>query len=138
MKSMPKRTKFRKVCKGKIGRLETRSIKLEFGRYGLQVMEKSRLSARQLEAFRRVLSRRTKRIGQIWFRVFPQKPYTSKPLEVRMGKGKGAVSYWAADVRPGRVIVELDGVPYSVAMDALKGAKAKLPCTSRIMVIPSA
>nr|BBQ05364.1 50S ribosomal protein L16 [Hemiarma marina] len=130
---MPNRTKFRKVCKGRIGRLETRSIDLRFGSYGLQVLERSRISARQLEAFRRVLSRRTKRMGQVWFRVFPQKPYTSKPLEVRMGKGKGSVDYWAADVRPGRVIVELDGIPESVAIDALQGARAKLPCTSRIL-----
>ena len=133
MKMMPNRTKFRKVCKGRIGRLETRSIDLRFGSYGLQVLERSRISARQLEAFRRVLSRRTKRMGQVWFRVFPQKPYTSKPLEVRMGKGKGSVDYWAADVRPGRVIVELDGIPESVAIDALQGARAKLPCTSRIL-----
>ena len=133
MKMMPNRTKFRKVCKGRIGRLETRSIDLRFGSYGLQVLERSRISARQLEAFRRVLSRRTKRMGQVWFRVFPQKPYTSKPLEVRMGKGKGSVDYWAADVRPGRVIVELDRIPESVAIDALQGARAKLPCTSRIL-----
>lgn len=134
MKILPNQTKYRKVQKGKIGRLETRVVRLEFGSYGLQGLERARLSGRQIESFRLVLSRRTKKAAQIWFRVFPHKPFTGKPLEVRMGKGKGLVDYWAAEIKPGRILVELDGVPESLALDALKSAQAKLPFKTRIVI----
>lgn len=134
---MPSRTRFRKQRTGRIGRLETRTVSLSMGRYGLQVLERARLSGAQLEAVRRVLSRRMSRRGKVWFRVFPHVPVTSKPLEVRMGKGKGAVDHWVADVRPGRMIVEVEGVPPSIALHALAGGQSKLPCLTRILTRPA-
>lgn len=133
---IPKRTKFRKMRKGRIGRLETKVVGLAFGSYGLQTLESVRLSAAQLEAVRRVLSRRMKRNGQIWFRIFPDRPVSAKPAEVRMGKGKGSTSYWAAYAKAGRMLVEIEGVPQAVALDALEGAKAKFPCLLRIVKRP--
>jgi large subunit ribosomal protein L16 len=134
MKILPNQTKFRKVQKGKIGRVETRVVDLKFGSYGLQGLERARFSGRQIESFRLTLARRTNKVAQIWFRVFPHKPFTGKPLEVRMGKGKGLVDYWAAEIKPGRILVELDGVSENVALEALKSAKAKLPFKTRIVI----
>lgn len=136
MNWMPSRTRFRKACKGRIGRLETRTVGLHFGSYGLQILERARISGAQLEAVRRVMMRRMQRTGKVWFRVFPHKPVTAKPLEVRMGKGKGSVDHWVAEVRPGRILVELEGVSPTVALHALSGGRSKLPCLSRILKRP--
>ncbi|WP_420428870.1 50S ribosomal protein L16 [Algiphilus sp.] len=123
----PKRTKYRKQQKGKNRGLALRGNKVSFGEYGLKCMEHGRLSARQIEAARRAINRHVKRGGKIWIRVFPDTPVTSKPLEVRMGKGKGNVEYWAAKVQPGRMIYEMEGVSEEVAREAFRLAAAKLP-----------
>jgi len=123
----PKRTKYRKQQKGKNRGLAQRGNKVSFGEYGLKCMEHGRLSARQIEAARRAINRHVKRGGKIWIRVFPDTPVTSKPLEVRMGKGKGNVEYWAAKVQPGRMIYEMEGVTEEVAREAFRLAAAKLP-----------
>ncbi|MBY8966703.1 50S ribosomal protein L16 [Algiphilus sp.] len=123
----PKRTKYRKQQKGKNRGLALRGNKVSFGEYGLKCMEHGRLSARQIEAARRAINRHVKRGGKIWIRVFPDTPVTSKPLEVRMGKGKGNVEFWAAKVQPGRMIYEMEGVSEEVAREAFRLAAAKLP-----------
>lgn len=123
----PKRTKFRKQHKGRNRGLAERGSKVSFGEFGLKAIDRGRLTARQIEAARRVITRRVKRGGKIWIRVFPDKPITQKPLEVRMGKGKGNVEYWVAQIKPGRVIYEMEGVPEDVAREALMLAAAKLP-----------
>jgi len=123
----PKRTKFRKQHKGRNRGLAERGSKVSFGEFGLKAVDRGRLTARQIEAARRVITRRVKRGGKIWIRVFPDKPITQKPLEVRMGKGKGNVEYWVAQIKPGRVIYEMEGVPEDVAREALMLAAAKLP-----------
>lgn len=123
----PKRTKFRKQQKGRNRGLAERGSKVSFGEFGLKAVARGRLTARQIEAARRVITRRVKRGGKIWIRVFPDKPVTQKPLEVRMGKGKGNVEYWVAQIQPGRVLYEMEGVPEDVAREALKLAAAKLP-----------
>lgn len=123
----PKRTKFRKQHKGRNRGLAERGSKVSFGEFGLKAIGRGRLTARQIEAARRVITRRIKRGGKVWIRVFPDKPITQKPLEVRMGKGKGNVEYWVALVQPGRMLYEMEGVPEEVAREALTLAAAKLP-----------
>ncbi|MCK7545718.1 50S ribosomal protein L16 [Marinobacter bryozoorum] len=123
----PKRTKFRKVMKGRNTGLAQRANKVSFGEYGLKATTRGRITARQIEAARRTMTRRIKRGGKIWIRIFPDKPISSKPLEVRMGKGKGSVEYWVAEIQPGRMLYEMEGVPEEVARDAFTLAAAKLP-----------
>jgi large subunit ribosomal protein L16 len=123
----PKRTKFRKQQKGRNRGLAERGSKVSFGEFGLKAVARGRLTARQIEAARRVITRRVKRGGKLWIRVFPDKPVTQKPLEVRMGKGKGNVEYWVAQIKPGRVLYEMEGVPEEIAREALSLAAAKLP-----------
>jgi|SRR5918999_362858 large subunit ribosomal protein L16 len=129
----PTRTKFRKAHKGRIKGLATSGNALAFGQFGLKAMEPERLTARQLEAARRALTRHMKRAGQVWIRVFPDVPVSKKPLEVRMGSGKGTPEYWVTRVKPGRIIFELDGVPVNVAREALDLAAAKLPIKTRFV-----
>lgn len=124
---MPKRTKFRKMHKGRNRGLASVGNKVSFGQYGLKAMERGRMTSRQIEAGRRVMTRKVKRGAKIWIRVFPDKPITNKPLEVRMGKGKGSVEYWVAQVQPGRILYEMQGVEESVAREAFELAAAKLP-----------
>ena len=123
----PKRTKFRKQFKGRNRGLATAGSKVSFGEYGLKSLERGRITARQIEAARRAMTRYVKRGGKIWIRVFPDKPITSKPLEVRQGKGKGNVEYWVANVQPGRMLYEMEGVDEAVAREAFRLAAAKLP-----------
>jgi large subunit ribosomal protein L16 len=123
----PKRTKFRKQFKGRNRGVATRGNKVSFGEFGLKAAEFGRITSRQIEAARRALSRHVKRGGKVWIRIFPDKPITKKPLEVRQGKGKGNVEYWVALVQPGRVMFEIEGLPKEMAREALKLAAAKLP-----------
>ena len=123
----PKRTKFRKQFKGKNRGLAHRGSDVSFGEFGLKATDRGRLTARQIEAARRAMTRYVKRGGKIWIRVFPDKPITKKPLEVRMGKGKGAVEYWVAQVKPGKVLYEMEGVTEEVAREAFRLASSKLP-----------
>jgi large subunit ribosomal protein L16 len=123
----PKRTKFRKQMKGRNRGLAQRGSDVSFGEYGLKATARGRITARQLEASRRALTRHIKRGGKVWIRIFPDKPITKKPLEVRMGKGKGGVEYWVAQIQPGRVLFEMEGVPEDLAREAFKLAAAKLP-----------
>ena len=123
----PKRTKFRKMQKGRNRGMAHRGNKVSFGEYGLKATGRGRITARQIEAARRAMNRRIKRGGKIWIRIFPDKPITSKPLEVRMGKGKGSVEYWVAEVQPGKMLYEMEGVAEDVARDAFTLAAAKLP-----------
>jgi large subunit ribosomal protein L16 len=123
----PKRTKFRKMHKGRNRGLALRGSTVSFGEYGLKALSRGRLTARQLEAGRRAMTRHVKRGGKIWIRVFPDKPITKKPLEVRQGKGKGSVEYWVALVQPGRVLYEIEGVTEELAREAFALAAAKLP-----------
>ena len=129
----PKRTKYRKAFKGRIRGAAKGGSNLDFGSYGLKAMEPDRLTARQIEAARRALTRHMKRSGQVWIRVFPDVPVSKKPAEVRMGSGKGAPEFWAARVKPGRVLFELDGVSVQVAREALELAAAKLPIKTRFV-----
>ncbi|WP_019218816.1 50S ribosomal protein L16 [Bartonella florencae] len=129
----PKRTKFRKQFKGRIHGASKGGTDLNFGAYGLKAVEPERITARQIEAARRAITRYMKRSGRVWIRIFPDLPVTSKPTEVRMGKGKGSVDYWAARVAPGRVMFELDGVPEDVAREALRLGAAKLPIKTRFI-----
>lgn len=124
---MPKRTKFRKQMKGRNRGLAHKGSSVSFGEYGLQAVDRGRLSSRQIEAARRTISRQVKRSGQLWIRIFPDKPITKKPLEVRQGKGKGAVEYWVALIQPGRMLYEIEGVSEEMAREAFKLAAAKLP-----------
>jgi len=123
----PKRTKFRKQQKGRNRGLAHRGSKLAFGKFGLKSTGRGRMTARQIEAGRRAMTRHIKRGGQIWIRVFPDKPITSKPLEVRQGKGKGNVEYWVAQIKPGKVLYEMEGVSEELAREAFSLAAAKLP-----------
>ena len=123
----PKRTKFRKVHKGRNRGLAQSGNKVSFGEFGLKAVDRGRITARQIEAARRAMTRHIKRGGKIWIRVFPDKPITTKPLEVRMGKGKGNVDYWVALVQPGSVLYEMEGVSEVIAREAFKLAAAKLP-----------
>ena len=122
----PKRTKFRKVMTGR-NRGLAKGTEVSFGEFGLKAVGRGRLTARQIEAARRAMTRHVKRQGKIWIRVFPDKPITKKPLEVRMGKGKGNVEYWVAQIQPGRVLYEMDGVPEELAREAFRLAARKLP-----------
>ena len=126
----PKRTKFRKQQKGKNRGLASRGSKVSFGEFGLKSTGRGRLTARQIEAGRRAMTRSIKRGGKIWIRVFPDKPITKKPLEVRMGKGKGGVEYWVALIQPGRMLFEMEGVTEEQAREAFKLAAAKLPIST--------
>jgi len=123
----PKRTKFRKMMKGRNRGLALRGSKVSFGEYGLKAVGRGRITARQIEAARRAMTRHVKRGGKIWIRVFPDKPITSKPLEVRQGKGKGNVEYWVAQIQPGKVLYEMEGVSEELAREAFALAAAKLP-----------
>jgi len=123
----PKRTKFRKQMKGRNRGLAQTGNKVSFGEYGLKATERGRITARQIEAARRALTRHIKRQGKVWIRLFPDKPITKKPLEVRQGKGKGNVEYWVALVQPGSMLYEMEGVPEDIAREAFKLASAKLP-----------
>ncbi len=132
----PKRTKFRKAHKGRIKGTAKGGTALTFGSYGLKAMEPDRITARQIEATRRAITRRMKRAGRVWIRIFPDVPVTKKPTEVRMGKGKGSVEFWAAKVKPGRIMFEIDGVSDDVAREALRLGAAKLPVKTKIVTRP--
>jgi large subunit ribosomal protein L16 len=123
----PKKTKYRKQHKGRNRGLATTANKVSFGEFGLKALTRGRLTARQIEAARRAMTRHVKRGGKVWIRVFPDKPITKKPLEVRMGSGKGNVEYWVAQIQPGRMLYEMEGVAEDVAREAFKLAAAKLP-----------
>ncbi len=130
----PKRTKFRKQHKGRIHGEAKGGSDLNFGSYGLKALEPDRINARQIEAARRAMTRHMKRQGRVWIRIFPDVPVTQKPIEVRMGKGKGSPEYWAAKVKPGRVMFEIDGVTEVVAREALRLAAMKMSVKCRIVV----
>ena len=127
----PKRTKFRKMHKGRIKGEAKGGFDLNFGTFGLKALEPERITARQIEAARRAMTRHMKRQGRVWIRIFPDLPVTSKPIEVRMGKGKGSVDFWACKVKPGRVMFEIDGVPEDIAREPLRLAAMKLPIKTR-------
>ncbi|MEO1041541.1 MAG: 50S ribosomal protein L16 [Pseudomonadota bacterium] len=129
----PKRTKFRKQHKGRIKGLAKGGTTLNFGSFGLKAVEPERITARQIEATRRAITRHMKRAGRVWIRIFPDVPVTAKPTEVRMGKGKGSVDRWVAKVKPGRIMFEIDGVPEPLAREALSLGAAKLPIKTRIV-----
>ena len=129
----PKRTKFRKAHKGRIHGTAKGGTTLNFGSYGLKAVEPERITARQIEAARRAITRHMKRAGRVWIRIFPDVPISSKPTEVRMGKGKGSPEYWAARVHPGRIMFEIDGVGDDIAREALRLGAAKLPIKTRIV-----
>ncbi|GAB5512020.1 MAG: 50S ribosomal protein L16 [Hyphomicrobiales bacterium] len=129
----PKRTKFRKQHKGRIKGAAKGGTTLTFGAFGLKAQEPERVTARQIEAARRAMTRHMKRAGRVWIRIFPDVPVTKKPTEVRMGKGKGSVEYWAAKVKPGRIMFEIDGVSEEVAREALRLAAMKLPVKTRFV-----
>ena len=126
----PKRTKYRKQQKGRNRGLAQRSNKVSFGEYGLKATGRGRITARQIEAGRRAINRYIKRGGKVWIRIFPDKPISKKPLEVRMGKGKGSVEYWVAQIQPGRMLYEIEGVSEEVAREAFRLAAAKLSVSS--------
>ncbi|MGX0877959.1 large subunit ribosomal protein L16 [Roseovarius sp. MBR-154] len=130
----PKRTKFRKQFKGRIKGEAKGGSDLNFGSFGLKATEPERVTARQIEAARRAMTRHMKRQGRVWIRIFPDVPVTAKPIEVRMGKGKGSVDRWVCKVKPGRVMFEIDGVGEAVAMEALRLAAMKLPVKTRVVV----
>lgn len=130
----PKRTKFRKMQKGRIKGNATRGASIAFGSFGLKTMDEGFITSRQIESARIAVTRYMKREGKVWIRIFPDKPMTSKPAEVRMGKGKGAPSHWVAPVRPGRIMFEADGVPLEVAKEALRLAAQKLPVRTKFVV----
>jgi large subunit ribosomal protein L16 len=129
----PMRTKFRKAHKGRIRGVATSGASLTFGEYGLKAMEPERVSARQIEAARRAMTRHMKRAGRVWIRIFPDVPVSKKPIEVRMGKGKGTPELWVCRIKPGRILFEIDGVPVQVAREALELAAAKLPIKTRFI-----
>jgi large subunit ribosomal protein L16 len=129
----PTRTKFRKAHKGRIKGIASSGVDLAFGEFGLKALEPERITARQIEAARRALTRHMKRAGRVWIRVFPDVPVSKKPLEVRMGSGKGAPELWVCRVKPGRILFEIDGVPTQLAKEALTLAAAKLPIKTRFI-----
>ena len=129
----PKRTKFRKAFKGRIHGVASSGATLAFGQFGLKALEPERVTARQIEAARRAMTRHMKRAGRVWIRVFPDVPVSAKPTEVRMGKGKGSPEFWAARVAPGRIMFEIDGVPQNIAREAFTLAAAKLPIKTRFI-----
>lgn len=130
----PKRTKFRKAHKGRMRGVAKGGTSLNFGSFGLKAQEPARVTARQIEAARRAMTRHMKRVGRVWIRIFPDLPVSKKPTEVRMGKGKGSPEFWAARVHPGRIMFELDGVSEAVAREALRLAAAKLPIKTRVVM----
>lgn len=132
----PKRTKFRKAHKGRIHGAAKGGFTLNFGSYGLKAVEPERVTARQIEATRRAITRHMKRAGRVWIRVFPDLPVSKKPTEVRMGKGKGSPEFWCAKVKPGRIMFEIDGVSDEVAREALRLGAAKLPVRTKIVTRP--
>ena len=129
----PKRTKFRKQFKGRIHGAAKAGTTLNFGSYGLKALEPERLNAREIEAARRAITREMKRAGRVWIRIFPDVPVSKKPAEVRMGSGKGSTEYWAARVKPGRILFEVDGVSRAIAEESLALAAAKLPIKTRFV-----
>jgi large subunit ribosomal protein L16 len=129
----PMKMKFRKAHKGRIHGLATSGASLSFGEYGLKALEPDRVTARQIEAARRAMTRHMKRAGRVWIRIFPDVPVSKKPLEVRMGSGKGSPELWVARVKPGRIMFEIGGVPIAVAKEALALAAAKLPIKTRFV-----
>lgn len=129
----PKKTKYRKAHKGRIHGLACSGTALNFGSFGLKATEPERITARQIEAARRAITRHMKRQGRVWIRIFPDVPVSKKPLEVRQGKGKGSVEFWACRVKPGKIMFELDGVPESLAREACELASAKLPIKTRFV-----
>ena len=129
----PKRTKYRKAFKGRIHGLAKGGTALNFGAYGMKAVEPGRVTARQIEAARRAISRHIRRVGRVWIRIFPDVPVSSKPAEVRMGSGKGTPEFWVCRVHPGRIMFEIDGVPETVAREAFALAAAKLPIKTKIV-----
>jgi large subunit ribosomal protein L16 len=129
----PKRTKYRKQFKGRIKGVAKGGFDLAFGEFGLKSQEPNRVNAREIEAARRAITRYMKRAGRVWIRVFPDLPVSKKPTEIRMGKGKGSVEFWAARVKPGRILFEIDGVPEDVAKEALRLGAMKLPIMTRVV-----
>jgi large subunit ribosomal protein L16 len=129
----PKRTKYRKQHKGRIHGNAKGGTRLNFGEYGLKALEPERVTARQIEAARRAISRHVKRVGRLWIRIFPDVPVTAKPAEVRMGKGKGSVELWVCRVKPGRIMFEIDGVNEQIAREAFERAAAKLPIKTKFI-----
>jgi large subunit ribosomal protein L16 len=129
----PKRTKFRKMHKGRIHGVAKGGTSLNFGAFGMKAVEPGRVTARQIEACRRAITRHLRRAGRVWIRVFPDKPVSKKPAEVRMGKGKGSVEYWVAPVKPGRIMFEIDGVPPELAEEAIRRGSMKLPVATRFI-----
>ncbi|HAW59608.1 MAG TPA: 50S ribosomal protein L16 [Bacteroidales bacterium] len=132
----PKRTKYRKMQKGRMKGNAQRGHEVAFGSFGLKALEQAFITGRQMEAARQALTRHMKREGQIWIRIFPDKPITKKPAEVRMGKGKGAVEYYVAPVTPGRILFEADGIPLDVAREGMRLAAQKLPIATKFVVRP--
>ncbi len=130
----PKRTKYRKMQKGRMKGLAHRGSTLSFGTFGLKAIEGARITNRQIESARIAMTRYMKRQGNVWIRIFPDKPITKKPLEVRMGKGKGALDHYVAVVKPGRIMFEMDGVPFEIAQEALRLAAQKLPLATKVVV----
>src|SRR5271154_286458 len=129
----PKRTKYRKAFKGRIHGLAKGGTSLNFGAYGLKAVEPGRVTARQIEAARRAITRHIKRVGRVWIRIFPDIPVSKKPAEVRMGSGKGAPEFWVVRIHPGRVMFEMDGVPKAIALQAMELASAKLPIRTKFV-----
>ena len=129
----PKRSKYRKAHKGRVHGLAKGGTTLNFGAFGLKAADPGRITARQIEAARRAITRHIRRAGRVWIRIFPDVPVSTKPTEVRMGKGKGAPEYWAARVKPGRIMFEIDGVPEETAREALRLGAAKLPIKTRFI-----
>jgi large subunit ribosomal protein L16 len=129
----PKKTKFRKQFKGRISGVAKGGFQLDFGEFGLKALEPERVTARQIEAARRALTRNMKRAGRVWIRIFPDVPVSKKPTEVRMGKGKGATEFWAAKIKPGRIMFEVGGVSANIARESLLLAAAKLPIKTRFV-----
>jgi large subunit ribosomal protein L16 len=129
----PNRTKFRKAHKGRIHGVATSGTSLTFGEFGLKALEPERVTARQIEAARRAMTRHMKRAGRVWIRIFPDVPVSKKPIEVRMGKGKGTPEFWVCRIKPGRILFEIDGVPIQIAREALDLAAAKLPIKTRFV-----
>ena len=132
----PKKTKFRKAHKGRIHGNAKGGTSLNFGAYGLKAMQPGRITARQIEAARRAMTRHMKRSGRVWIRIFPDVPVSKKPTEVRMGKGKGSPEFWISRVKPGRIMFEIDGVSTTVAKEAFERAAAKLPISTRVVMRP--
>ena len=134
---MPKRVKHRKVQKGRVKGTAQRGARVSFGDFGIKALEPGRISSRQIEAARIAMTRKMKRAGKVWIRIFPDKPMTKKPAETRMGKGKGSPEYWVAPVKPGRIMFEVGGgIPYDLAKEAMRLAQQKLPIKTKVVIRP--